>query len=285
MVVEAQVNRTLRFSPPMLGYRHAFHAGNHADVLKHLVLVQILEDLTAKPKPICYIDTHAGAGRYDLRSGFARQNREAETGIGRLWGRGDLPPAVARYVGLVEELNPAGELRSYPGSPWLAQRLLRPDDRLVLFELHPGEIGPLEVLFQADRRAQVARTDGLEGCVGRLPPKERQGLVLMDPSYEVRTDYTRIVDTLLRAHRRFATGSFALWYPKVDRWRTDTMERIIRASGLPKVQIVELGIGGSDEGMRTSGLVLVNPPWTLAASMQTVLPWLAQALAADGKGR
>ncbi|MEJ2388680.1 MAG: 23S rRNA (adenine(2030)-N(6))-methyltransferase RlmJ [Chromatiaceae bacterium] len=158
---------------------------------------------------------------------------------------------------------------------------MRPDDRLVLFELHPGEIGPLEVLFQADRRAQVARTDGLEGCVGRLPPKERQGLVLMDPSYEVRTDYTRIVDTLLRAHRRFATGSFALWYPKVDRWRTDTMERIIRASGLPKVQIVELGIGGSDEGMRTSGLVLVNPPWTLAASMQTVLPWLAQALAAD----
>jgi 23S rRNA (adenine2030-N6)-methyltransferase len=285
VAVEAQVNRTFRFSPPMLSYRHAFHAGNHADVLKHLVLVQILEHLTAKPKPACYIDTHAGAGRYDLRSAFASQKREAETGIGRLWRRGDLPPAVARYVALVEELNPTGELQNYPGSPWLAQRLLRPDDRLVLFELHPDELELLEALFEADRRAQVSRADGLEGCVGRLPPKERQGLVLMDPSYEVRTDYTRIVDTLLRAHRRFATGTFALWYPIVDRCRTDTMERIIRASGLPKVQIVELGVGGSDERMRTSGMILVNTPWNLAATMRAVLPWLAQALATDGKGR
>jgi 23S rRNA (adenine2030-N6)-methyltransferase len=269
----------------MLSYRHGFHAGNHADVLKHLVLVQILDHLTAKPKPICYIDTHAGAGHYDLHSNFARQNREAETGIGNLWRRGDLPPAVARYLALVEELNPTGKLRDYPGSPWLARRLLRPDDRLILFELHPSEIGPLHVLFREDRRAQVSRADGLEGCLGRLPPKERRGLVLMDPSYEIKTDYTRVVDALLRAHRRFATGTFALWYPVVDRRRIDAMERMIRASRLPKVLVVELGLGGSGEGMRASGMVLVNPPWTLATTMQTALPWLAQVLAIDGIGR
>jgi 23S rRNA (adenine2030-N6)-methyltransferase len=268
----------------MLSYRHAFHAGNHADVLKHLVLIQILEHLTAKPKPVCYVDTHAGAGCYNLGSAFAQQNREAETGIGRLWRCADLPPAVARYVALVEELNPTGVLRNYPGSPWLAQRLLRPADRLVLFELHSGEVGPLEALFAWDRRAQVSRADGLEGCVERLPPKEHRGLTLMDPSYAVKTDYTRVVDTLLRAHRRFATGIFALWYPVVDRRRIDTMERAIRASGLPKVQIVELGIGGSGEGMRMCGMILANPPSTLAETMRTVLPWLAQALATAGKG-
>jgi 23S rRNA (adenine2030-N6)-methyltransferase len=270
----------------MLSYRHAFHAGNHADVLKHLVLVHVLEHLTAKDKPACYIDTHAGAGRYALGSAYAQQNREFESGIGRLWGRDDLPEAVARYVALVAELNEGGPLRSYPGSPWLAQRLLRPGDRLFLFELHPSEIGPLADIFAGDRRTKVLQSDGLEGCIGLLPPKERRGLVLIDPAYEVKTDYQRALDTLLRGHRRFATGTFALWYPVLDRRRTEAMERAVMTSGVPKVQLFELGVGAKspDRGMDTSGILVVNPPWTLASAMQAALPWLAQALATHGRG-
>ncbi|MGA7979979.1 MAG: 23S rRNA (adenine(2030)-N(6))-methyltransferase RlmJ [Chromatiaceae bacterium] len=270
----------------MLSYRHAFHAGNHADVLKHLILVQVLDHLTPKEEPLCYIDTHAGGGRYFLDSASAQQNRELEGGIGRLWRRADLPQPVARYVRLVEELNPNGELQNYPGSPWLAQRLLRPGDRLVLFELHPSEIGPLTTLFTGDRRAQVLRADGLAGCVRLLPPKERRGLILIDPAYEVKSDYKTAADTLIGAHRRFATGIVALWYPVIDRRRTDALKRAVLAAGIPKAQVYELGLGpkGSHQGMAASGMVVVNPPRTLTASMQTALPWLAQELGSGAKG-
>lgn len=269
----------------MLSYRHAFHAGNFADVLKHVVLVALLDHLAAKDKPFLYLETHAGAGRYDLGSPAARQNREHAGGIGRLWGRSDLPAAVARYLALVREHNGPGRLRHYPGSPWFAQRLLRPQDRLVVYELHPAEVGPLATLLAGDRRGQVLAEDGFAGINAQLPPRERRALVLLDPAYEVKHDYRQVIETLAQAHRRFATGTYAIWYPVVDRHRIDAMERGLVKSGIHRVHQVELDVGPGDGRMTACGLLLVNPPWTLPELLAEALPWLARVLGNEGHGR
>lgn len=269
----------------MLSYRHAFHAGNFADVLKHVVLTAAIDYLVAKDKPFCYLETHAGAGSYDLGSAAAQQKREFAGGIGLLWGRSDLPAAVARYLALVREHNGPGRLRHYPGSPWLAQRLLRPKDRLLLFERHPAEIGPLTALFAGDRRALVLAEDGFSGLIARLPPRERRGLVLLDPSYEVKDDYRRVVETLAQAHRRFATGVYTIWYPVVDRRRIEAMERAVARSGIRQVHQVELDLGQGAGRMPACGVLVVNPPWTLAARLADTLPWLTQVLGHQGRGR
>lgn len=266
----------------MLSYRHAFHAGNFADVLKHLVLVRLLDYLTAKDAPLLFVDTHAGAGSYDLTGAAARKTGEVEGGLARLWDRNDLPEPLARYLALVREHNGPGPLARYPGSPWLAARLLRPGDRLVAFELHPAEVGPLANLANGDRRLRVLREDGFAGLTGLLPPPERRGLVLLDPSYEVKEDYRRVVETLRGAHRRFATGVYAIWYPVVDRRRIEALERAVVAAGIQRVHQVELGVGRGR--MRECGMLIVNPPWTLVPEMETCLPWLAGVLG-EGRGR
>ncbi len=288
----------------MLSYRHAFHAGNHADCLKHLILARVLTYLTAKPgaaagapgtppvlsgkdKPICYCETHAGPGIYALDSPQAQQNQEYLSGIARLWGRQDLPPSLAAYVALVQDCNGPGDLRRYPGSPWLAQRLLRPGDRLILHELHSAEIGPLHDNFGGDRRVRVIAGDGFRGLLAAVPPPERRGLVLIDPAYEVKTDYQQVADTLAKAHRRFATGVYALWYPVVERGRIDALERAIVRSGIRRVQRYELAIRdeGRGSGMAASGMVVVNPPWTLLEDLRPALDYLARALGEGGAGR
>lgn len=268
----------------MLSYRHSFHAGNHADVLKHLVLCRIFSYLVRKDKPLCYVDTHAGAGGYALQSPQALKNREYETGIGRLWQRQDLPAPLSGYVDLVRRFNPDGELSQYPGSPWLARQLLRPDDRLFLHELHPADCAALREQSAADRRVKVACTDGYQGCVALLPPRERRGLVLMDPPFELKTDYRQVVETLQQAHRRFATGIYALWYPVVERARVEQLERALRATGIPAVDRYELAIAPDrrGHGMTASGLLVVNPPWTLRQELETCLPWLVRELAGAG---
>jgi len=304
----------------VLSYRHAFHAGNHADVLKHLVLTQLLTYLTAKPgaapgapgipaalggsprtapaspayppslggmaKPLCYIETHAGPGLYRLDSPHAQQNQEYLAGIARLWNRPDLPAPVASYVEAVRALNPDGTLLYYPGSPWLAQRQLRPGDRLVLHELHGSEIGPLRDNFAGDRRVQVIEGDGYRGLLAALPPRERRGLVVVDPAYEVKSDYRQVVETLTLAHRRFATGTYAVWYPVVERGRIDDLEHAIRRSAIRRIQRFELAVRaeGRGRGMGTSGMIVVNPPWTLMAEMRPALSYLAAALGEGGAG-
>lgn len=271
----------------MLSYRHAFHAGNHADVLKHLVLTRALAYLTAKDKPLCYIETHAGPGLYRLDSPQALQNREFSGGIARLWERADLPPPLAAYVELLRALNPGGTLLRYPGSPWFAQRLLRPADRLVLHELHGSEIGPLRENFAGDRRAQVIGADGYRGLIVALPPRERRGLVLLDPSYEVKTDYRQVAETLTQAHRRFATGTYALWYPVVERGRIDELDRALAGAGIPRIQRFELAVRpeGRGSGLGTSGMIVVNPPWTLLEELRPALAYLAEVLGEAGGGR
>jgi 23S rRNA (adenine2030-N6)-methyltransferase len=253
----------------MLSYRHAYHAGNFADVLKHLTLVRILKHLTQKDKPICCIDTHAGAGGYALLSDHAQKTREYEAGIGRLWNRDDLPEPVADYVRLVKEFNQTVGLQRYPGSPWLTQRLLRDQDRQFLFEFHPADHEQLLKQFRRDRRVKIKQSDGFQGAVELLPPKERRGLVLMDPSYELKEDYPLIVSTLVKAYKCFATGTYAIWYPVVERQRVVKLEKALQRSGIRRIQRFELGVRPDSDGygMNASGMLVINPPWKLFDEM------------------
>lgn len=270
----------------MLSYRHAFHAGNFADVLKHLVLMHIIEHLKKKDKPFCYIDTHAGAGHYALDSEFALKNREFDTGIGKLWRRDDLPTGVQRYVDLVRQLNQGKALAHYPGSPFIAATLMRKGDRLFLYDLHSTEFKFLHTLFKKDHRIRTFHADGLAGSVGVLPPKERRGLVLIDPSYELSGDYRAVTENLKKMHKRFATGIYALWYPVVDRQRIRHMERELQQSGIAHIALFELGIAPDSKGcgMTANGMIVINPPWTLETEMRMTLPWLAEVLGAEKQG-
>jgi 23S rRNA (adenine2030-N6)-methyltransferase len=270
----------------MLSYRHAFHAGNFADVLKHVVLMQLLEYLGKKDQPFCCIDTHAGAGDYVLDSAYALKNSEFENGIGKLWQHSDLPDAVASYVALIKRANNNGKMTHYLGSPLIIQQLLRKQDRLFLYELHSTEVDLLTTAIGRDKCVKVFHADGLKNSVGLLPPQERRGLILIDPSYELKTDYIEVVNALRAMHKRFATGTYALWYPVVDRRRNQALERALQTSGIKNIQLFELGIAADtdEHGMTASGLIIINPPWTLIAQMQTVLPWLAELLGNNGAG-
>lgn len=270
----------------MLSYRHGFHAGNFADVLKHLVLVHIIEHLQKKDKPFCYIDTHAGSGMYALRSELALKNREFDSGIGKVWRRDDLPVGVARYVELIRQFNQGKDLLHYPGSPALAARLLSSEDRLFLYDLHSTEYKSLSAHFAKDRRVRTFHADGLVDSLGLLPPKERRGLVLIDPSYELDHEYRLVVEALKKMHKRFETGVYALWYPVVERQRIRRLERALQDCGFAGMTLFELGIAedGKGRGMTASGMIVINSPWTLASDLSPALSWLAQALGVDGQG-
>jgi len=269
----------------MLSYRHAFHAGNHADVLKHALLVQVLAYLKQKDKPLLFVDTHAGAGLYDLASPWAQKNREFDTGIGRLLQCGSLPAGLQAYVALIRSLNPRRSLQRYPGSPWLAAELLRPQDRARLFELHPAECEALRALFRADRRIKVEQQDGFNALAPLLPPPQRRALVLIDPPYEVKRDYATAVSALQAAWRRFPAGVYLLWYPVVRRASVERLERDLTSSGLRDVLLAELAVApASGGGMQASGLIMVNPPWTLKPELESLLGFLAATLGRDGQG-
>jgi 23S rRNA (adenine2030-N6)-methyltransferase len=264
----------------MLSYQHAYHAGNFADVLKHVVLVQVLKYLKTKDKPLCYIDTHAGSGDYKLHCGAAQKNQEYLGGIGGLWQHETLADCVADYVNLIKQNNPSGQLSHYPGSPLIAAQLLGNKDRLFLYELHTAESRLLEEATQKDKRIKTFRADGLKDSLGLLPPKEHRGLILIDPSYEIKTEYKTVVDALQAMHKRFATGCYLLWYPVVARKRNQYLERALRESGITNIQLFELGIQPDNDefGMTACGMIAINPPWTLLTDMQEALPWLAKTL-------
>ena len=268
----------------MLGYRHAFHAGNHADVLKHVVLLQLVDYLAAKDKPFWYIDTHAGAGRYTLTQGYAAAQREYADGVEKLWNGGVLPEALARYVELLRALNPHHRLKYYPGSPWIARMRMRAQDRLWLHELHPADYALLEQEFSTGTvPARVLNEDGYAGLKALLPPEPRRALVLMDPSYEVREDYARVVDAMRQALRRFATGVYMVWYPMIP--RRESRELPGRLAGLAPERWLraELVVRAADaaHGLYGSGVFVVNPPWTLRAALEESLPRLVTLLGLD----
>lgn len=269
----------------MLAYRHAFHAGNHADVLKHVVLVQVLRYMAEKDKPFTLVDTHAGAGGYSLEGRYARKNAEYEGGIGRLWTRGDLPPALADYVALVRRFNDGGKLRQYPGSPAFAQMLLRPQDRLRLYELHPTDHRILDAYLGARPNTQVTQADGFAALKAELPPPSRRGVVLIDPSYELKADYAKVVAALRESLTRFAEGVIVVWYPQLLTLESSQLAQRLQAAADAHAKKgwlhVRLTAQESDErgfGLIGSGLFVANPPFVLHDSLRELLPFLVDAL-------
>ncbi len=267
----------------MLSYRHAFHAGNPADVLKHSVLVSVLDYLLQKPKPLYLLDTHAGAGLYDLISDQAAKTGEAKLGIERvLAATGPRPALIAGYEKIVRAS--LEELGRYPGTPALLVHFQRAEDRVDLHELHPTDFPLLEARFGARPRVRVCREDGFQALLAKLPPTERRGLVIIDPSYEIKSDYDTVVERLAQAHRRFATGVYILWYPVIDRARVDRLMAALEATAIPRQLRIEfcLSADQSGYGMTGSGLVVINPPFVLEDTVREALPWLAQVMGADG---
>ncbi|MDR2638176.1 MAG: 23S rRNA (adenine(2030)-N(6))-methyltransferase RlmJ [Zoogloeaceae bacterium] len=271
----------------MLSYRHAFHAGNHADVLKHVALLAMLRYLAQKETPLLAVDTHAGGGRYVLDSPEAQKLGEFREGIGRIWQgvlqANDAPPAVADYLASVRELNPDGVLRHYPGSPWLMRQALRRTDSLRFFELHSKEARTLARHIPPRDKIRVAQDDGLTLLKSLLPPPSRRALVFIDPSYEVRADYAVVLDTLRDALRRFSTGVYAVWYPRLARLEARQLPERLRRLGAPWLDATldVRAVSPDGLGMYGSGLFVLNPPWTLAATLRECLPWLAARLGED----
>jgi len=269
----------------VLAYRHAFHAGNHADVLKHIVLTQVLRYMGSKDKAYTVVDTHAGAGGYSLQGRYAQKKAEYAQGIARLWGRNDLPEAVADYVALVRRFNDGGKLRQYPGSPAFAQMLLRPQDRLRLYELHPTDHRILEAYLGKQPNTQVTEGDGFAALKAELPPPSRRGVVLIDPSYEIKSDYARVVAALREALTRFADAVVIIWYPQLLTLESSQLPHRLQAGAdahAPKGWLhVRLTAQQPDErgfGLVGSGLFIANPPFVLHDSLQGVLPYLVDML-------
>ena len=266
----------------MLAYRHAFHAGNHADVLKHIVLMLVLRHMNAKPKPYRFVDTHAGAGGYSLEGRYAQKKGEYERGIGRLWTRNDLPGPVADYVELIRRFNPDGVLSQYPGSPALAQLLLRPHDQLRAFELHPTEQKILRATLAATPDAIAYDGDGFDGLKSQLPPSTRRAAVLIDPSYEGNGDYVRVVATLREAISRFAEGVYLVWYPQVSKLAATQLPKRLEALAPKGWLNVRLSVQQPDAqgfGLAGSGVFVLNPPHLLATQLEGVMPYLVETLA------
>ncbi|WP_420064640.1 23S rRNA (adenine(2030)-N(6))-methyltransferase RlmJ [Pectobacterium colocasium] len=270
----------------MLSYRHSFHAGNHADVLKHTVQSLIITALKEKEKPFLYLDTHAGAGRYQLSGEHAERTGEYLDGIAKIWQRDDIPAELEPYMQAVRTYNHNGQLRYYPGSPLIARQLLREQDKLHLTELHPSDFPLLRNEFQKDSRAKVLRDDGYQQLKSQLPPLSRRGFMLIDPPYELKTDYQAVVKGIQEGHKRFATGVFALWYPVVLRQHIKRLLKELEATGIRNILQIELAVlPDSDRyGMTASGMIVINPPWKLAAQMKSVLPWLHSVLVPEGTG-
>jgi 23S rRNA (adenine2030-N6)-methyltransferase len=262
----------------LLSYRHSFHAGNFADVIKHVVLVEMLDHLIQKEAPFEYIDTHAGSGLYDLQSDDAQKLQEHANGIGQL-NVNDFPELEC-YFEVIRSLNPPNTLCIYPGSPAIAQYFLRPQDRAWLFELHPQDYESLCKHMVNRKRIKVRCENGFEGLNALLPPGSRRGLVLVDPSYEIKSDYDRVIKHVVAGYKKFSSGIYAIWYPVVDRRKIDAMKIELLKSGIKNIQRFELGIAEDsvERGMTASGIIVINPPWTLFKKMSDLLPKLAQQL-------
>lgn len=283
----------------MLSYRHAFHAGNHADVLKHAVTIMLLRYMNQKDTPYMVVDTHAGAGVYALDGGYASKNAEYETGIAKLWGRTDLPAPLADYVQLVKDMNPSGKLRYYPGSPYCAEKTAREQDRIRLFELHPSEVKILDENFRklaAHAREQgfrstvrgtrvlVQRGNGFQGLKALLPPPSRRALVLVDPPYEDKKDYQYTIEALKDALKRFPTGMYAVWYPILQRIGSKQLPEKLKNLGAKSWLNVSLSISTPSPdgfGLSSSGMFILNPPYTLEADLKSMMPFLVDALGED----
>jgi 23S rRNA (adenine2030-N6)-methyltransferase len=268
-----------------MNYRHAFHAGNHADVLKHVVLLAMVEAFKRKDAPFFVLDTHAGRGRYLLQGEQAEKTGEARSGVVRLLVLGNLPGIVQRYLKRVQADNPVGALVAYPGSPLLVAQSMREQDRLVACELQPEEARALEQLFRGDARVSAEMRDGYAAVKALLPPREKRGFVLIDPPYEAQDEeYPRIASALADGLQRWPTGCFALWYPIKQGRTLNSFMRKVATLPCKSILRAELLVRPDDSPLRLngSGMLVINPPWKLDQELASAMPVLAKLLA-DGE--
>jgi 23S rRNA (adenine2030-N6)-methyltransferase len=257
----------------MLSYQHGYHAGNFADVVKHLVLTHLLGYMTSKEKPMFYLETHGGKGLYDLHDKQALKTSEASQGIALLWAqRKQLPSVFSPYIQQIAQLNSDGILRYYPGSPALALHALRKQDRSVFCELHPGEFESLQQLPRLGKRATFSNSNGIDSLKATLPPTERRGLVFLDPSYEIKTEYRQVPEALKAAYNRFETGVYCLWYPLVDNKLHTQLLRGLESIGARSTLRIEFLLTGANKaGMTGCGLWIINPPYVLQDELKPAL--------------
>jgi 23S rRNA (adenine2030-N6)-methyltransferase len=268
----------------LLSYRHAFHAGNFADVLKHSVLTLVLEYMVRKDKGFTYIDSHSGAGMYSLNDEYAQKTGEYKDGIAKILNAvsdENFPEALTPYVELLQQLNAENsELEIYPGSPGIAKKLMRRQDSAHLFELHPTDIQHLTEFCTRWNKSHVKQSDGYQGVLGLVPPPSRRGVVLIDPPYELKEDYAKAVKTIVKAYKKFNSGTYILWYPVVTRERIHAMEKDFTRSEVKNLLQVEFCLqADSDEyGMTGTGLFIVNAPWQLKKQLEEILPFMKATL-------
>jgi 23S rRNA (adenine2030-N6)-methyltransferase len=270
----------------MHAYRHLFHAGNFADVFKHALLVRLALGLARKEKPFLYVETHAGRGSYDLAHPWAQKNREFAAGVARVWQRRDAPELLQPYLDAVRSANPDGTLRRYPGSPLLVRRLQRQGDRMVLIELNAEDCRALARAFADDRAVKVERGDGFRLLKAYLPPPERRALVLIDAAFDAPGELGRVVATLVDAHRRFATGVYAFWYPLMPA-AMPAFDRDLVATGIRRMLRAEVETGGAHaaaQALSGCGMLVVNPPFGFEGEARDVCGWLASVLAVGPPG-
>jgi 23S rRNA (adenine2030-N6)-methyltransferase len=267
----------------LLSYRHAFHAGNFADVLKHSVLSLVLDYMTRKEKGFHYIDSHSGAGMYQLAEEYAQKTGEYKDGIEKIINDEGAPESLEPYLSLIKSLNLNSELDVYPGSPGIAKAFVRRQDSSHLFELHPTDIQHLEDFCQRWRKVFVKQSDGYKGVLGLIPPPSRRGVVLIDPPYELKEDYPKAVKTIIKAYEKFSTGTYILWYPVVKRELIEQMSHNFVKSSVKNVLQVEFCLESDTEeyGMTGTGLFIVNPPWKLATQLEEILPYMKTKLGSE----
>jgi len=273
----------------MFSYRHGFHAGNHADVLKHMVLVELLDYMTSKDKPFWVVDTHAGGGVYDLKTGYAAKSGEAKSGITSVWAHKGSPKLPAALQGLLDQIaacNETDALKLYPGSPQIAAQMLRPGDNLRLFELHPTESRALMKHFADIKRGvSVQAADGFASLKSCLPPPPKRGLIHIDPPYEMKEDYRRVLNTLAEALQRFSTGVYAIWYPMVARREAELLptqlQKVAANQEWLHVSLRVKATARNAQGLNGSGMFIVNPPYTLYDRLLPALPWLVEHVGQD----
>lgn len=269
----------------MLSYRHAFHAGNHADVLKHYVLSLVLKYFNQKDKPYWVVDTHAGAGMYALNGDFAQKNAEFESGINRLIQAPNLSESLGSFVNMIQSFNNNQQMNFYPGSPKIAEYFLRADDKLRLFELHPSDCKLLIENFTGKgKQTKIEMQNGFQGIKACLPPPTKRAVVLIDPPYELKEDYMRVVDCIQDSLKRFATGTYLIWYPLLQRPEPEQMLTALKKGGVQDWLNVNLTVqhkSAEGFGMHGSGMFVINPPWTLESQLQAAMPELTHLLAQD----
>ena len=293
-----QLNLQLKKSRTPMNYQHLYHAGNFSDVVKHIVLISLIEFLKQKEKPFCYLETHAGSGLYDLQTIEANKTQEYKNGILKLFNKfvletgkenkkNDFPEIIKTYLEIVKE---NGFPNTYPGSPLIAKHCLRPQDSMILLELHPEEVKNLKSLFRNQKNSAIHHQDGYQGLKAFLPPKERRGLILIDPPYEKNDEWEQTITTLELSLKRFPAGVYAIWYPLKDKAAVNQFQRQLKTLKVEKkveeIVVIELTVHPEDIefGLIGCGMAILNPPWQWQEYISKVIPWLWERLSEEGEG-